>query len=304
MKKTSYTIKTMTASLALALILPGCADRLEPSRTGDTVITIEAALGSTRATLINGVDGLGAFKCSAYRQDGTAVFEDKTVTKTDSRWVIQSDRRYWWKSGETLTFYAVYPQDQSGVVISKDGIAISNYTVPAVAQQKDILLGSYSGTGNAGVAPVTFVHALTALTVTKGDIESTIPGFTKVNSITVDGLYAGGSVSGWSGGSAVSWTGTGSKSFTPAFGDVLTLVPQNLATKSVTVTVAYSAASGDGTITATISSGVFAAGSKNNITVNYKSVEVTYDGSSITVPAYGAGTSYEGDSSDTDTPWS
>ena len=299
----------MTAALALALafILPGCSDRLEPSRTGDSPITIEAALSGTKATLINNTEGLGDFRCSAYRQDGTAVFENKTVSKTDgSRWVINGDRRYWWKSGETLSFYAVHPQDQAGVSISSGGISLSSYSVPStISEQKDILLGSYSGTGNEGVAPIRFVHALTALILTEGEqLESSIPGFTAVTSITLGGLYSGGSVTNWTGGTAVAWTGTGSKSFTPAFGDVLTLVPQDLATQSVTVTVAYSAASGDGTISATISSGVFAAGKVNNIKVNYNSVEVIYDSSSITVPAYGSGSSYEGDSTDTDTPWS
>ena len=296
---------TTALALALAFILPGCSDRLEPSRTGDSPITIEAALSGTKATLINNTEGLGDFRCSAYRQDGTAVFEDKTVTKTDgSRWVINGDKRYWWKSGETLSFYAVHPQDQTGVVISSDGISLSSYSVPAaISEQKDILLGSYSGTGNEGVAPIGFVHALTALTLTKGEqLESSIPGFKKLKSITVSGLYADGSLSGWTGGTAITWTGTGSTEFNPSFGDVLTLVPQDLAAQSVTVTVAYSADSGDGTISATISSGVFAAGKVNNIKVNYNSVEVIYDSSSITVPAYGSGSSYEGDSTDTDTP--
>lgn len=304
----------MTAALALACILPGCTDRLGTDGTADSVITIDASVSGTKATfvsgtkatLINGADGLGPFKCSAYRtSDGTAVFEGKTVSKSDNRWIIDRDKSYWWKSGESLSFYAVYPQDITNVSITSGGISVSSYTVPsAAADQKDILLGSYSGMGNAGVAPVTFVHALTALKITKGDIESTIPGFTAVTSITLGGLYSGGSVTNWTGGTAVAWTGTGSKSFTPAFGDVLTLIPQNLETQNVTVTVAYSAAPGNGSITATINTGAFEAGKQYNIIVNYKSVEVTYGSDTITVPAYGTGTSYEGDSNDTDTSWS
>ena len=290
MKRTSYTVKTLAAvAPALLLLLSslqGCTERLETGTAGD-LLAIKASLSGTRATLIDNAN-LGSFTCSAYRtQDGTALFEGKTVSKTTgNQWTIEGGKRYWWKSGESLSFYAVYPQNQTG--ITKDGITVSGYTVPATAdQQQDILLGSYTGTGNAGVAPIAFVHALTALTVTKGNIESSIPGFTAVTSISVDGLYAGGSVSNWTGGAAVSWTGSGSTSFSPSFGDVLTLIPQDLTAKNVTVTVAYSAASGDSSIQATISTGAFEAGKVNNITVNYNSVEVTYGTSSITVPAYG-----------------
>lgn len=100
----------------------------------------------------------------------------------------------WPGGGRHIRFFAYAPYNGQGIVLSdktKTGIPTVAYTVPAaVADQKDLLVAASAAmAGNtSSTAPLTFVHALTAVRFTTGD--DMLAG--RITKITLKGVYGSG----------------------------------------------------------------------------------------------------------------
>lgn len=264
---------------------------------------------STKGELINrtGNDiafpSTDTFKVSAWTGTTQDFGYEEVVKRTDVKgndyWITVfptghtyagKDKEHIWKKDETKTFYAYanLPTATGSATVANTASTGQTLTydlskVASADSQKDILLGSYNGTGNKGVAKITFKHPLTAVGFIVDDI-----GDEKIKGITVSGLHKTGSVQMSSTGTIGTWTstdytGTTSQSTTSDDGLTLTalgeegspellgtwflLIPQEItSTNKVTVTVTF--ASGD-TASAELSSGTWSAGKTNLYKLSY-----------------------------------
>ncbi len=156
---------------------------------------------------------------------------------------------YIWKNGETKTFYAYANLPASGASVESTTNAgqTLSYTVPASsADQTDILLGTYQGTGSGtGTASIRFVHPLTSVRFVKGNVSEGVT----ITGISIEGVYPAGKATQGADGS-FSWTKNDGNPFTAAddetltvsiadateaggyLGDALLLIPQTFASTS------------------------------------------------------------------------
>ena len=251
----------------------------------------------TKGTQYNTVSELqtkiGSFNVTAWDSDGTTKFLDNaSVSWSDSKWVISGTVPVW-KNADTKTFFAYSNLPSSGASVSCTSTSQTfSYTVPATAAaQNDILLGYYKGNGDAdadgtaeGVAAVTFEHPLTAVKFVMGSM----PGVTAINSITIEDVYgsgtatatysysAGNLVPSFDWGTSRSTVTTVTQSITgslPAAGTVIgvpfIILPQNLATQSVTVKASVTTGSGTFMISGALTSGNWQSGKTNVYTLGF-----------------------------------
>lgn len=151
-------------------------------------VTLAADQSETRGTLYNEGDELSSFKACVYNGD-KELFYDKEITWNGSMWKDKDNTS--WPYGESLRFLAYANEPASGFELnSYPTLTEMNITVDKnPANQKDILIGYYCGTGNPkGTADIQFQHPMTAVAfklgeVTVPDIESVV-----VKSITLKGL--------------------------------------------------------------------------------------------------------------------
>ena len=290
--KTTY-ISLIAASFAM-LALAGC--QRESLITADNAIRYKVTVAdiATKGTLVNNNDNgdysdidlaaaLSPFKVAAYNGT-TAVFDTEgldpagveTVTYTSGSWTMPNT--YYWPQKTVLTFFAWgnLPTSGSSVAITSDGQTLTHEMVSDVTKQKDILLGYYKGRGVSGnTAEIRFRHPLTAVIFREGDL-----GEEKVTSITLEGLAVSGSVAMDADGIIGAWnvdsyTATSSQSdseglavntTTKIIGDPFILIPQDLATNGVQLTVTCKSGL---TLETTIGSGEWKAQRTNWYTLNY-----------------------------------
>ena len=244
-----------------------------------------ASESSTKGALINtgssaaGLEAyssiVGSFNVSAWT--GSVQFlNDGTVRYSDGVWQLQDDTRYMWKYDETKTFvaYANLPSGASVGNISSTGQTLTVSSLPAsAANQKDILLGYFTGQGNntKGVAQIAFCHPLTAVVFNTG-----IQGAT-LNSVSIKGVYSGGTYS-HTGGAAVSdaqWSGrTGSITVSGTASEPFLLIPQSLSAQPVTVTANITANGRTYNMTTTLNSGAWQPGYVTTYSIDYNSISV------------------------------
>lgn len=293
------TYRSLIAVSLTALALAGCQrESLEP--TGAAIkYKVAVTDTATKGELVNNNDGgdysdvtlasiLSPFRAAAY--DGaTAVFDTdgldpagvETVSYANGSWTMPNI--YYWPLQTELTFfaYANLPAEGSSVAITSSGQTLTHAIVPAVAEQKDILLGYYQGRGvNGNTAEIRFSHPLTAVIFKKGDI-----GDEAITSIALSGLAASGTVSMDADGIITDWQGvddytaTSSQSednglsvngTTNVIGEPFIIIPQKLTDHSVSVTVTFT----DGTeVAATLTTGEWKAGYTNTYTLNIANPE-------------------------------
>ena len=201
----------------------------------------------------------------------------ETVSYADEDWTMTNV--YFWPQKTSLKFFAYgnLPESGSSVTIAPDGQAqtLTHALVPAVADQKDILLGYYNGYGSgSGIAEIRFKHPLTAVYFKVGNL-----GTEKVKSITLSGLGKNGNVvmgvdgtiGAWAG--VTDYTGTSTQSeeeglsvngTTQVIGDPFILIPQDLTTNKVKLVVEFLSGL---TLETTIESGKWQAGKTNIYTL-------------------------------------
>lgn len=327
MKKKEIIASALLAAAALLAVV-GCQKQDVVTAGSSVSFSVSVAgqegaksAAGVKSVLYNEADDIqtdgNTFVCSAYNTTKDAsLFTGETVTysETSSRW--STEAAYTWYPNEIITFHAVYPATAAGTgdgeaAIASDGtgISISNYEVADnAASQIDLMLGYYSGNGNnSGTAAINFKHPFTAVRFKMGDLAEFIPGFTGINSITISNVYTGGSLALWN-GSTFSWTpASTTKDVTmtvgganPEAGEYIvgtdasakafTLIPQDLATKTATITVSYNATV-SGSIVATINqvsttSTQWEAGKVYTYTINYKTMPVTIDDSGTPVTGW------------------
>ena len=264
------------------------------STPGISVIDDISNIPATKGDLINDNDNgdlsnidlpstIGSFKVAAWTGTTASIPAYTNVTYADGKWSTATS--YLWKKGETKTFvaYANLPASGSSIVSTSAGTQALTHTVPTnVSDQKDILMGYYTGDGNGtGTAAITFYHPLTAVKVVAGEIE----GIKSIKNISLSGVYASGTTTQSAAGTTFTWsnttaTTTVSQTFsTPIsipvsgddkqLGDAFLLIPQELTTaKTVTLTVtAVTSADKDIVLAAEIPAGNWLAGYTNAYTI-------------------------------------
>lgn len=180
--------------------------------TGGNIIT-ETANIKVYSYLMNGI--------TSTTTTNTAFFDD-VLDYTSSAW--QTDPVRYWPSTtvgtatKSLSFFAFYPSDAAVSNYAADNYLASSankpsftYTVPAVADQKDLLVASkehqtYKGCATDGQIDFQFAHALSQIAFSaKGDMAALkykVTNITIGNTITADiyptGTYTYGATTPWS----------------------------------------------------------------------------------------------------------
>ena len=281
------------AMLSVTMLLAAGCGKDTPVQSGADVIRYGVGFSGQepgrKATLVNDEETLetspGQFTCSVYNEsDGNWLYREETVSYSDGKWSTAT--QYSWINGKTMKFYAYALATGTDVTVEPDGMSISSHVVADTASsQKDLMLGSYSGTGDNGKATIKFCHPLTAVRFKMGDIKDAIPGFTGVTAITIERVAASGALAKWSSG-AFSWTPSSTtKTVTLTvnanpdegayLGDhVFALIPvTDLSESPVKISVNYSYSDGSaksGIVSASIGSGSWEAGKVYTYTVNFK----------------------------------
>ena len=284
-------IVILTAAVA-TLPLCGCQrDSLIPA---GSAIRYEVGVAdiATKGELVNNnvnnnysdialADALSLFKVAAYN-GASPVFTTsslnpanvETASYASSSWTMPNT--YYWPQNTVLTFfaYANLPAEGSSVAITSEGQTLTHEMLSDVADQTDILLGYYQGRGvNGNTAKIRFQHPLTSVFFKAGEM-----GNETITSISLSGLAASGSVAMDADGVIGAWdvddyTATSSQSdseglavntTTKIIGEPFILIPQNLATNGVKLTVKCKSGL---TLETTIGSGEWKAQKTNYYTI-------------------------------------
>ena len=195
MKKTTYIIMALAAVMFAAA---GCAKQEAGANGQDCpmsiqpeVVSTDGALksndgGATKATLINEAAGLQAqgFGLSIYNDE--MAYKDKVTMVYDGGWKPSGGTMDWrWPLKTVYTFYAWSP---ATLVTDVAASGIQPFTYSGIADQKDIMIGYYSGIGNNGAAPIKFSHALASVQFKTG----TITGLGNITKIELSGVITSG----------------------------------------------------------------------------------------------------------------
>ena len=298
-----HNTKYILLASVLSLVAATACQRDELTPTGNAInYKVSVADIATKGELVNNnaagdysdidlATTLSPFRVAAYK--GTSpVFTTSGLTPAnvetvsyDGSWKMPNT--YYWPQKTVLTFFAYcnLPASGSSVAASYTGLTLTHAMIPEVAAQKDILLGYYKGYGvNGNTAEIRFWHPLTAVIFREGDL-----GGEKVKSITLGGLGKSGSVTMYADGIFGDWTGvtdytaTSSQSdnaglavnpTTKAIGDPFILIPQDLSTNDVELTVVCESGL---TLATTIESGEWEEGKTNTYVINFTAGEMLID---------------------------
>lgn len=286
--------------------LTGCQKDSETMQSA-VPVNYELCVSSfTKGALINTgtseepleVGGITEFRTAAFN-GSTSVFNTasatplviETVSYADGAWKMPEGHIYYWPQKTTLTFYAYANLPSvtgaASVSIASDGsgqtLSYSAALLSSIDKQKDILLGYYSGKGNAtGTAFISFSHPLAAVRFKCGELEHV----TAVSSISIESAYASGTctpVYSDAGVPTFTWNANGSttvsQTATDGFavsedallGETFILIPQSMTAQSSTVRVTVKL--DDGTsrnFDYQLTSGSWAAGHVTEYTISIK----------------------------------
>ena len=270
-----------------AASLAGTANGADSGNTPQT----KGVMLNTGTTDISLQSEITEFKVAAY--DGTTRFipatnatngyETVTYSNSNSKWATGTT--YFWPGSVNKTFYAYanMPNDLNtdggpSISCTSTGQVLTGFSINTdYTAQQDILMGYYSGDGKGAsaverTAAIKFYHPLTAVRFKMGTATDVT-----INSLKISNIYSSGTVTQaensfvWSNfGDATSIT----MSNTPLFVDgtsklisnieggdnTFILIPQNLATKNVTVEITANTTEGNKTFTGTLSTGAWEAG--------------------------------------------
>lgn len=207
MKRTMHRHLKIILICALAMA-EGCSREasVENSSLG---VTASADAFATRASLVESkaafrtAYGSSGFSLKAYSGTTLKHQSDVYYNSTAGKWALQTP--YDWVPGQTLDIYALAPRTVTATITPNQRKASFPYSLPAdPADQKDVMLSHYSGTGNSATADLTFMHALSAVRFVKGTVEC-YENIT-VNTITLSGLYSSGTCTADCSGSVPSFS--------------------------------------------------------------------------------------------------
>lgn len=196
--------KIISSIIAAAAIIStiGCSKQEGPESVS-TPLSLRAEIvtatdSGTKATLLDHSSSISGYYVAGFVQGSNSKWfpgdaEKQKVTSSQA-----SFDSYLWKEKSSYTFYAYSDNiPSSGITagISSTGASLNVTSLPADASdQKDILLGIYSGDGSiggvkSGTASIHFYHPMATLQLTAGSII----GLNSITSIEIQGLYSQGS---------------------------------------------------------------------------------------------------------------
>ena len=285
MKRTYNIIIATLAAAAMSLLVAGCQKQDGQDEGAAFPLSFEVTVGDSEIDVLPGdatkadnrktsSSTIDNFTVAGYT--GSTEWFPQTTVSTSS--MTFSDKL--WMPGDKHTFFAYANMPGSIVAtasIASDKLTLNYSAVPTLqADQKDILLGVYSGTGTNGKASIKFYHPLAAVAFKVG----TISGVTEIKSISLLGVYSSGETYLKTSG-LLGWKVSPTKNvlqeisvttFTTntALGDPFILIPQDFSEQSLTVQIVATVNSAEKTVTATLNTGSIAAGKTTTYAVNYE----------------------------------
>ena len=165
----------------MLMCLASCSLEQELMGRSDGVISFDAGIAGTRASLLTAVPD--NFKVYAYDESGNAVISGEVFTKSGTIWT-SSTEHLWPKTGN-LTFYAYYPYEDATTVSFDTTNKQLAYQPVSGAKQTDVIFATntLSRPANSGPVPLTFSHPLSACSVSAklaSDATNTTVKITKV----------------------------------------------------------------------------------------------------------------------------
>lgn len=300
-------VKNILLMAAFAIVAASCQKNgpQDGELYGDSIVRFAPSIVNTteaidtKGTLINEDGPFDTFFVRAWDNDTFANIIPggegyQKVKMKGSQWNTvytkegkEYAKEYIWKKDETKVFYAYANIPDSGVEFANTsaGAQSMTYTVPASAsEQKDILMGYYSGDGTTGTTPkmtgtasIVFSHPLTAVQFVYGDIS----GDVGIKSISLAKVAGTGTATMDDDGD-ISWTsvvtpldytvsqtndsGLSVDGTTKLIGEPFIIIPQDVETYNVIVNVTFK---NDVTASATISSGKWETGKNYIYKLNY-----------------------------------
>ena len=165
----------------MLMCLASCSLEQELMGRSDGVISFDAGIAGTRASLLTAVPD--NFKVYAYDESGNAVISGEVFTKSGTIWT-SSTEHLWPKTGN-LTFYAYYPYEDATTVSFDTTNKQLAYQPANGDKQTDVIFATntLSRPANSGPVPLTFSHPLSACSVSAklaSDATNTTVKITKV----------------------------------------------------------------------------------------------------------------------------
>ena len=165
----------------MLMCLASCSLEQELMGRSDGVISFDAGIAGTRASLLTAVPD--NFKVYAYDESGNAVISGEVFTKSGTIWT-SSTEHLWPKTGN-LTFYAYYPYEDATTVSFDTTKKQLAYQPASGDKQTDVIFATntLSRPANSGPVPLTFSHPLSACSVSAklaSDATNTTVKITKV----------------------------------------------------------------------------------------------------------------------------
>lgn len=167
--------------MQMLMCLASCSLEQELMGRSDGVISFDAGIAGTRASLLTAVPD--NFKVYAYDESGNAVISGEVFTKSGTIWT-SSTEHLWPKTGK-LTFYAYYPYEDATTVSFNTTNKQLAYQPASGDKQTDVIFATntLSRPANSGPVPLTFSHPLSACSVSAklaSDATNTTVKITKV----------------------------------------------------------------------------------------------------------------------------
>jgi len=167
--------------MQMLMCLASCSLEQELMGRSDGVISFDAGIAGTRASLLTAVPD--NFKVYAYDESGNAVINGEVFTKSGTIWT-SSTEHLWPKTGN-LTFYAYYPYEDATTVSFNTTNKQLAYQPASGDKQADVIFATnkLSRPANSGPVPLTFSHPLSACSVSAklaSDATNTTVKITKV----------------------------------------------------------------------------------------------------------------------------
>ena len=167
--------------MQMLMCLASCSLEQELMGRSDGVISFDAGIAGTRASLLTAVPD--NFKVYAYDESNHAVISGEVFTKSGTIWT-SSTEHLWPKTGN-LTFYAYYPYEDATTVSFDTTNKQLAYQPASGDKQTDVIFATntLSRPANSGPVPLTFSHPLSACSVSAklaSDATNTTVKITKV----------------------------------------------------------------------------------------------------------------------------
>lgn len=149
--------------IQMLMCLASCSLEQELMGRSDGVISFDAGIAGTRASLLTAVPD--NFKVYAYDESDNAVINGDVFTKSGSIWT-SSTEHLWPKTGK-LTFYAYYPYEDATTVSFDTTNKQLKYQPASGDKQTDVIFATNKlpRPANSGPVPLTFSHPLSACSV-------------------------------------------------------------------------------------------------------------------------------------------